>query len=130
VVVSHGHGDHAGGAKFLPTQLNHSSQVASITALPYTLGPMTGAKRADKVRDITARVADLRGEFEAQLRAVSRLEHQVGNTDIGNEDRCRVLEDAVKRELTEMFENNRNIRTVLDDLSAVVGHATPRPIPT
>jgi hypothetical protein len=55
---------------------------------------------------IALRVMDLRGEFEAQLRAVTRLEVQLRNTtNPATED----LAEALRRELAEMLANNSKL---------------------
>ena len=69
---------------------------------------------------VAPRVIDLRSEFEAQLRAVARLEHQLTRTVAGRDPDCRDLTEAVSRELAEMLINNKNIRDVLTELAAEV----------
>ena len=80
--------------------------------------------RADLLRMVGARVLDLRAEFEAQLRAVGRVEDQLRRLDTTRDDRSHRLDDALHRDLTEMLTSNRNIRTVLDDLIKDVGTPT------
>jgi hypothetical protein len=59
-----------------------------------------------------ARVLNLRSEFEAQLRAVARLEEQFRKTDGANDERWRRLDQLPRRELTEKLANNANVRSV------------------
>jgi hypothetical protein len=66
---------------------------------------------------VALRVVDLRAEFEAQLRAVMRLEEQLRKANGGNADSNRNLANAVRRELAEMLTNNANIRNVLNELA-------------
>jgi hypothetical protein len=66
---------------------------------------------------VALRVMDLRSEFEAQLRAVLRLEEQLRKTKAGKDHGGRDLVHAVQRELTEMLTNNANIRNVLSELA-------------
>jgi hypothetical protein len=70
-----------------------------------------------KAAIVALRVTDLRSEFEAQLRAVSRLEEQLRRTKDGKDQDARDLATTVRRELKEMLANNANIRTVLNELS-------------
>ena len=72
----------------------------------------------DPMAIVASRVVDLRAEFEAQLRAVSRLEEQLRKTRIGKDADRRTLEEVLGRELTEMLTNNRNIHDVLEQLAA------------
>ena len=72
----------------------------------------------DPMTIVASRVVDLRAEFEAQLRAVSRLEEQLRKSRIGKDADRRTLEEVLGRELTEMLTNNRNIRDVLEQLAA------------
>jgi hypothetical protein len=73
----------------------------------------------DLLRVIAARTVDLRAEFEAQLRAVGRVEEQLQRIESPKEDSARRLGEALQREVTQMLLNNRNIRTVLKDLEIV-----------
>ena len=74
-----------------------------------------------KAAIVALRVTDLRSEFEAQLRAVSRLEEQLRRTKDGKDQDGRNLAATVRRELNEMLANNANIRTVLYELSVEGG---------
>ena len=65
---------------------------------------------------VAPRVVDLRAEFEAQLRAVARLEEQLTKTLAGKDPGHRELLTIVLRELAEMLHNNKNIRDVLVEL--------------
>lgn len=73
---------------------------------------------AAKATIVALRVTDLRSEFEAQLRAISRLEEQLQRSKEGKNQYGPNLATAVRRELKEMLANNANIRTVLNELSA------------
>jgi hypothetical protein len=64
-------------------------------------------------------VTDLPAEFEAQLRAVTRLEEQLRKSN--GRDASGELAKAVRRELSEMLTNNTNIRNVLNELAAEAG---------
>jgi hypothetical protein len=79
---------------------------------------MPSVPRADLVRVIAARVLDLRAEFEAQIRAVSHIEDALRRAEGGDDERWRRVDDILQRELAAMLANNRNIRTVLNDLSS------------
>jgi hypothetical protein len=59
---------------------------------------MSQAGRADLISVVAARVIDLRAEFEAQLRAVARLEDQLTKRETPNEHKWRRLEEALRRE--------------------------------
>jgi hypothetical protein len=72
---------------------------------------------AVKARIVALRITDLRSEYEAQLRAVSRLEEQLRRTTEGKDHDGHNLATAVRRELKEMLANNASIRTVLNELS-------------
>ena len=72
------------------------------------------------------RVLDLRAEFEAQLRAVARVEQQLKKTLAGSDPTNRTLAEVLRRELAEMFANNTNIRDVLVALAA--DNETPGPL--
>jgi hypothetical protein len=72
--------------------------------------------RADKTKVIAARIVDLRAEFEAQLRAIVRVEEQLQKTQTSDGGK-RMLEDVVRRELAEMLDNNGSVRAVLNDLA-------------
>lgn len=63
---------------------------------------------------IEARTIDLRAHFEAQLRAVARLEEQLRRSRDGQDKSGRQLQAAVRRELAEMRLNNANIQDVLN----------------
>jgi hypothetical protein len=66
---------------------------------------------------VALRVVDLRAEFEAQLRAVCRLEEQLRKTKNGHDQNGRDLARIVRHELTEMLDNNGNVRNVLNELA-------------
>jgi hypothetical protein len=74
----------------------------------------------DRTRVTAARVMDLRSGFEAQLRAVTRLEEQLRKASGGN---AHDLAKAVRRELAEMLANNASIRNVLTELATDIGTA-------
>jgi hypothetical protein len=67
---------------------------------------------------IAARALDLRAEFEAQLRAIGRLQEQLRKGAEGRDDGGGMLETVLREELAEMLLNNRNIRDLLDQLEA------------
>jgi hypothetical protein len=76
----------------------------------------TNTTRLHRTRVIGARIVDLRAEFEAQLRAIVRVEEQLqnpANSDGGK----RMLENVVRRELAQMVDNNGSVRAILNDLS-------------
>ena len=75
---------------------------------------------------VVARVLDLRAEFEAQLRAVARVEEQLRKSVAAADPANRDLAEVLRRELTEMFTNNSNIRDILVALAA--DSDTPIPI--
>jgi hypothetical protein len=72
---------------------------------------------------VAARTLDLRAEFEAQLRAVVRLEEQLLKSRAGYDAGGHRLAAVLRRELTEMLKNNTNIRDVLTQLEMDVGQA-------
>ena len=67
------------------------------------------------------RLIDLRSEFEAQLRAIVRLEGQLAKSLAGRDPADLHLADVLCREVAEMLKNNRDIRDVLIELSADAG---------
>ena len=73
--------------------------------------------RAELIRVVAARVLDLRAEFEAQLRAVVRLEDDLGKAASRKGEDGRRFEDALRRALAEMLTNNKSIRDVLTELT-------------
>src|SRR5436190_24083592 len=83
----------------------------------YTLCPMGIPVRTELMKVIAARVVDLRSEFEAQLRAVARLEEQLRKIGAGKDEGSPQLEDVLRRALVDMVTNNANIRGVLTELS-------------
>jgi len=74
---------------------------------------------------IALRVMDLRGEFEAQLRSVARLEEQLRKANGVHPHAGVDLANTVRRELTEMLGNNANIRNVLNELATEVQSQVP-----
>lgn len=79
-------------------------------------------------RDLVAvatHVLDLRSEFEAQLRAIARIEAQLATTCSRRGTPNQELSHVLRRELVEMLDNNKNIRDVLCQLATVVGVAIP-----
>lgn len=74
--------------------------------------------RIDKMAIVAARTIDLRAEFEAQLRAVARLEAQLRKSRTAQDEGGRDLEAVLRSELAEMLRNNSNIRDVLEQLEA------------
>jgi hypothetical protein len=79
----------------------------------------------DLMTVVAPRVLDLRAEFEAQLRAVARVEEQLRRSRGGNDPTNRHLAEVLRRELAEMFANNTNIRDVLVALAVDNGTAVP-----
>lgn len=74
-------------------------------------------------RDLVAvatHVLDLRSEFEAQLRAIARLEAQLAKSSSRKDPANQELSDVLRRELHEMLNKNKNIRDVLCELATVV----------
>jgi len=67
---------------------------------------------------MAARVTDLRAEFEAQLRAVSRLEQYLQKNHTGADESWGALDDALRRSLGEMRVNNASIRELLQELTS------------
>jgi len=82
------------------------------------MGPQTAR---DFMMTVAPRVVDLRSEFEAQLRSLGRLEHQLTKSVAGRDPANRELSDVLRRELEEMFKNNQNIRDVLVELATLGG---------
>jgi hypothetical protein len=82
------------------------------------MGPQTPR---DFMMTVAPRVVDLRSEFEAQLRSVGRLEHQLTKSVAGRDPANRELSDVLRRELEEMLKNNQNIRDVLVELATLAG---------
>lgn len=81
---------------------------------------------AHKARDelmttVTPRVVDLRSQFEAQLRAIGRLEEQLTKSVAGRDPANRELAAVLRRELAEMIKNNKEIRDVLNELATAAG---------
>jgi hypothetical protein len=74
-------------------------------------------RRPDVLNAMAARVTDLRAEFEAQLRAVSRIEQHLQKTHTVTDESWGALDDALRRSLGEMRVNNANIRDVLQELT-------------
>jgi hypothetical protein len=81
--------------------------------------------RQDLMTTVAPRVVDLRAEFEAQLRAVARLEEQLTKTLAGRDRVDRELAEVIRRELAEMANNNKQIRDVLSEIAAAAGAASP-----
>jgi hypothetical protein len=73
---------------------------------------------------VTPRILDLRSEFEAQLRAIARLEEQLARSRNGAGAASVELSDVLRRELAEMLHNNQNIRDLLLELATVTGVAS------
>lgn len=73
---------------------------------------------ADLMTVVAARTIDLRAEFEAQLRAVARLEAQLRRSAAGQDQGARKLEAVLRRELAEMLKNNGDIRDALQQLQS------------
>jgi hypothetical protein len=82
---------------------------------------MRSGARADVVRDLAARINDLRAECEAQLRAITRVEEELRKVSGGSADRWHQFERMLQRDLTDMLANNRDIRAVLTDLNKEIG---------
>jgi hypothetical protein len=86
--------------------------------MTYTLRlRMTMDLRAELIRVVAARLLDLRAELEAQLRAVVRLEEDLGKAANRKGEDGRRFDDALRRALTEMLTNNKSIRDVLTELT-------------
>jgi hypothetical protein len=83
--------------------------------------------RAETFKSVVARLMDLRAEFEAQLRAVARIEERLQHNPRLTDDNWLALEEVLQRALTEMRANNASIRGVLDELVADAGTAGGRP---
>ena len=79
---------------------------------------MPAAIRPEQLTMIAARALDLRAEFEAQLRAVVRLEEQLRRSRTSQDGQGLQLETVLRQELVEMLHNNANIRDVLKQLEA------------
>ena len=77
---------------------------------------MPAAIRPEQLTMIAARALDLRAEFEAQLRAVVRLEEQLRRSRTSQDGHGLQLETVLRQELVEMLHNNANIRDVLKQL--------------
>jgi hypothetical protein len=78
----------------------------------------------DPLTLLATRTIDLRSEFEAQLRAVVRLEEQLRKSRDGRGASGRNLEALLSRVLAEMLANNANIREVLRQIEAEAGTTT------
>jgi hypothetical protein len=76
---------------------------------------------------LATRTIDLRSEFEAQLRAVVRLEEQLRKSREGRDADGRNLKAVLNRVLAEMLANNANIREVLTQIEAEAGTRTTAP---
>jgi hypothetical protein len=86
---------------------------------------MENPPASELMTTVVPRLLDLRAEFEAQLRAVVRVEEQVNRTKAGNGAASAELAHVLGRELAEMFANNTNIREVLIALAADNGTPVP-----
>jgi hypothetical protein len=85
---------------------------------------MGNEHRRDLVAAIAPRVSDLRSEFEAQLRAVGRLEQQLQKTLANGDPDGRGLAESLRRGLRDMLDNNLNVRSVLIELATETGMQT------
>jgi hypothetical protein len=72
---------------------------------------------AERVRTLAARVVDLRSEFEAQLRALARVEGLLEKPRARDDQWARAMMEALRQELTGMCTSNKNIRGVLEELT-------------
>jgi hypothetical protein len=87
------------------------------TPLPYT-PPVVGREtRSGLINTVATHIVDLRAEFEAQLRAVGRVEAELAKSVAGRDPANQGLADVLQRELAEMRVNNNNIRDVLNELA-------------
>jgi len=84
--------------------------------------------RAETFRSMVARLVDLRAEFEAQLRAVARIEERLHQNPRLTDANWLALEEVLQRAVTEMVVNNASIRGVLDELVADAGTPGGRPM--
>ena len=84
------------------------------------------AAHDDLLTVVATRAIDLRAEFEAQLRAVSRLEQELTKAIAAKDPENSDLAVTVRRELLDILRNNKNVHTVVLELAADVGV----PIPT
>jgi hypothetical protein len=78
----------------------------------------------DPLTLLATRTIDLRSEFEAQLRAVVRLEEQLRKSREGRDANGRNLKAVLSRVLAEMLANNINIREVLTQIESEAGATT------
>jgi hypothetical protein len=85
------------------------------------------AAPTDPLALLATRTIDLRSEFEAQLRAVVRLEEQLRKSRDGRDATGRNLKALLSRVLAEMLANNANIREVLRQIEAEAGTTTAAP---
>ena len=88
---------------------------------------MCPAAPTDPLALLATRTIDLRSEFEAQLRAVVRLEEQLRKSRDGRDATGRNLKALLSRVLAEMLANNANIREVLRQIEAEAGTTTAAP---
>ena len=88
---------------------------------------MSPAGPTDSLTLLATRTIDLRSEFEAQLRAVVRLEEQLRKSREGRDANGRNLKAVLSRVLAEMLANNINIREVLTQIEAETGTTTTAP---
>ena len=88
---------------------------------------MCPAAPTDPLTLLATRTIDLRSEFEAQLRAVVRLEEQLRKSREGRDANGRNLKAVLSRVLAEMLANNINIREVLTQIEAEAGTTTTTP---
>ena len=86
----------------------------------YFIQVMNNETPRNVITEVAPRVLDLRSEFEAQLCAIGRIEHQLTRTVAGRDPGSRELTEAVRRELSGMLRNNKNINDVLTELAAAL----------
>jgi hypothetical protein len=82
---------------------------------------MPGGRRTEIVKQLAARLDDLRAECEAQLRAIGHVEEELRKVQVGSDERWRSFEKMLQRDLGDMLTNNRDIRMVLEDLNKDFG---------
>ena len=85
---------------------------------------MPPAGPTDSLTLLATRTIDLRSEFEAQLRAVVRLEEQLRKSREGRDANGRNLKAVLSRVLAEILANNINIREVLTQIESEAGATT------
>ena len=110
-----------------PTALRIVAAELTSQRLGRILRAVCPAAPTDPLTLLATRTIDLRSEFEAQLRAVVRLEEQLRKNRDGRDASGQNLKALLSRVLAEMLANNANIREVLTQIEAETGTMTTAP---